>query len=143
MANITGRDLVALERQVKSSRASARRYREKAGEAVSTIQRTVTVAATCGGLAWLAGRYGERVWFSMSQNLWVGFGGHLLAMWDVGDGMSPVFANIGDGGIAAWAYTRGEMAGKKPAAVTGGFHEGGHSRGLSDPELDRLVAAPV
>lgn len=143
MAKISGRDIVALEQSVKSSRASARRYREKAGEAASQLQRTLTVAATTGGLGWLTGRDGGREWFGLPRPLWVGFGGLVLSMWDVGDGMSPVFANIGDGGIAAWAYTKGLDAGKKAPLGQLGHHRGATGQHLTDSELDSLVAPPV
>ncbi len=152
MAKASKSQIATLERQVAGMRKRSRmtKIREASGQTLGHVIRTLEVGGSAYGFGWWKGAYGPKLWFGASNELMSGLILHGLALFDVGDGMGPHFANIGDGALASYLHTKGVGAGAAARAarpaITGAHNGQRAMHGadeLSDVELNRMAQAPA
>lgn len=146
MASISLAEARKLERRAMSASASARRARELAGEKMGQVVRSLEVTASAGMLGYMRGRYGKVLWWGAPRELVVGLGLHALALWDIGDGMSPHFAAFGDGALAGFVNIKGISAGVAARRLAGEtaqpLHETVSGHHVTDGDVEQF-ASPV
>jgi hypothetical protein len=114
--NITRQDAERLLRTAQNARASIKRAKEHANEAVDRVVQTVEVGSTAFGFGILNGRFGGVEVLGVPLDALASFSMHGLAFF----GVAPDHLhNFGDGAMASYLTTTGAGIGRAMAVRAG------------------------